>query len=353
MKKSIFTVIAFGLLNTTIASACSTFSYQDSNNKTWVAKSYDFSNPEGYLFLNKKNISKRSLTLDWSFGKSWVSKYASMTFSQAGRDFPFSGMNDQGLNMEIMWLDETSYPQETTKPTINEAQIIQFVLDTASNTKEAIEQIRSVDVVPIMAPVHYMLCDKSNACATIEYLKGKLVINEMNVGKERILQNSIYTEVLNDRIKVDGSTWRESPGELNSIFNNKLAHTEEAFVTKSFENLETVRSGSWTKWQIVYNLEEGKAWFRTTTDRNIKSVSLSDYELDCREDQNEYVLDMNGGSRGDVKGNLIPYTSEINSFLLKSFKGVPDILRTTVDYYTSMNHTCKRKNKSKRYKKHR
>jgi choloylglycine hydrolase len=324
----------------------------DNNDKTWVGKSYDYSNGAGYLFLNKKNVRKRSLTLDWSFGKSWTSKYGSMTFSQAGRDFPFSGMNDQGLNMEIMWLHETMYPHETTKATINEAQIIQFILDTAANTKEAIEKIKTVDIVPIMAPVHYMICDKSNECVAIEFIEGRTVVSKMNTGKERILQNSIYSEVLGNKIKVDGSTYRNSPSELDFIFNNSDSLTQKDFLTKSFKNLEVVRSGNWTKWQIVYNLEEGKAWFRTTSDRNIKSVSLSDYELDCRKDQKEYVLDMNGETAGDVKVNLEPFTSDINSYLIDSFRGVPELLKTTIGLYTSINHTCKKKKTRKFNKRH-
>jgi len=322
-------------------------SYKDSNEKVWVAKSYDFSNGSGYVFINKKNIRKKSFTLDWSFGKSWIAKYGSVTFNQAARNFPFSGMNSEGLNMEIMWLDSTRYPEETNGSTINESQIIQYVLDSAASTEEAIALISDISIVPIMAPVHYMVCDKTDDCRAVEYLRGELVVTKMGEGSEKFLQNSKY-EDMKDWLTTSGHSERESSEDVKRIFSNDEYSTEESFVTKSFENLEMVRQGTWTKWQIVYNLEDQKIWFRTTEKENIRSLDLSDYELDCRKERETLVLNLSTDDEGDIKDLVRPFTGEVDDYLLQSFEGVPGILRTTVGLYSSMNHRCE---KNKKFKK--
>jgi Penicillin V acylase and related amidases len=41
----------------------------------------------------------------------WISKYGSITFNQSGREFPHGGINEKGLVIEQMWLDEAAYPE--------------------------------------------------------------------------------------------------------------------------------------------------------------------------------------------------------------------------------------------------
>lgn len=329
------------LFVTTQAYPCSTLSYEDRGGNPWVAKSFDFSSGNGYVFINKRNIRKRSLTFDLGLSKLWVSKYGSVTFNQAGRDFPFGGMNEKGLNMEIMWLDQTDYPVRQRTGQINESQLIQYVLDTSATAEEALEKISKASIVPIMAPVHYMICDVEKACATVEYLNKKLIVTKMNGGKERILQNTPYLEML-PGIRSLGMSERESKEEMDFIFNNANALTEKTMMEKSFENLKKVEQPNWSRWQIVYNLKEKKVWFRTVKEPTIKSLSLNDYELDCRKDEQESVIDINSTASGDVKNFVIPFTKEINKELLSSFEGVPAWMRNFGNHYTFVNHVCEK-----------
>jgi penicillin V acylase-like amidase (Ntn superfamily) len=39
----------------------------------------------------------------------WVSRYGSVTFNQYGCENPTGGMNEAGLVVEQMWLDESAY----------------------------------------------------------------------------------------------------------------------------------------------------------------------------------------------------------------------------------------------------
>lgn len=336
-KLMIFSVIFSSLQ----AHPCSTVAYEGIDSSPWVIKSFDFSDGQGYAFINKRNIAKKSLTLSTGSGKSWVSKYGSVSFNQISRDFPYGGMNETGLNMEIMWLDSTRYP--TTKKSsdqINESQLIQYIIDTAATTKEAVEKIEEVSLVAIMAPVHYMICDVSNECVTVEYLNEKLVVTPMEKGKEQILQNSIYRNTLKYDLRVSGRTPRNSTADINFIFNNKKAQTEEEFVNKSFANLDRLAQENWSRWQIVYNQQTKKIWFRTIKTPIIKSINMAEYELDCLIDPEEKIIDLDSPVSGEVRDHLITHTKEINKKMLDSFKHVPGWMRTLGNAYTSMNHKC-------------
>jgi choloylglycine hydrolase len=285
--------------------------------------------------VNKRNITKTSFVFTNAQALSWKSQYGSVTFNQAGRDFPFSGVNEKGLNMEIMWLNDTSYPKEIKNPTVNESQIIQYVLDTASSTDEAIIQISKAEIVPIMAPVHYMICDKNNQCAVIEYLNKNLTVAKMNGGNERILQNTVYQNMLNDNIRKDGSTSRNSAADISSIFDISNITYQE-----SFKKLEKVQQGSWTKWQIVYNLGLGEAWFRTNKNQKIKHVNLKDYELDCSLNNKEVVVDMSSDFEGDVLPHMEEFTNDLNLNLLTLFEEVPEEVKKEINIFTTQNHNC-------------
>ena len=41
---------------------------------------------------------------------SWTSKFGNVTFNQYGKEFPTGGMNENGLVIELMWLNEARYP---------------------------------------------------------------------------------------------------------------------------------------------------------------------------------------------------------------------------------------------------
>jgi penicillin V acylase-like amidase (Ntn superfamily) len=176
LKNLISIFILMSLLWQTSLNACTAMSFQDANNKTWFLKSFDFDDYHGYVFVNQRNVLKKALSLNYfQHSKMWLSKYASITFNQISRDFPYGGINEKGLGMEILWLDDTVYPSWTFINTINESQVIQYILDTSASTEEVIANLNKVQLAEVYAPVHYMICDTSADCRAIEFLDGKLV----------------------------------------------------------------------------------------------------------------------------------------------------------------------------------
>src|SRR6185503_11458637 len=118
--------------------ACTTFCLISKHNILF-GRNYDFSVGDGLIFINKRGVAKEATMQEGPNPVKWVSKFGSVTFNQFGRENPTGGMNEMGMVVEEMWLDETEYPKADSRPTIDTQQWIQYLLDTSATTAEAIK----------------------------------------------------------------------------------------------------------------------------------------------------------------------------------------------------------------------
>src|SRR4051812_40311453 len=127
-----------GLFAVTLASVsaypCSVFSIRTSEG-TLVGKNFDWDNGDGVVVTNARGSKKFGLTLNpFEDHAVWTSRYGSLSFNQVARDFPFGGINEKGLMIEILWLFENSMASEAgSRPAVNESQWIQYHLDRAAS----------------------------------------------------------------------------------------------------------------------------------------------------------------------------------------------------------------------------
>jgi hypothetical protein len=220
-----------------------------------VVKSYDWRDGSGFAVFNPVGNTKKALLLRPS-GKphTWTAKHASLTMNQHGPQFPVSGMNDAGLVVETLWLAASRYPETDKRPVINELQFVQWLLDSFASTAGVLGALPSVRVVPIAAKVHWLVCDKSGACASIEYLDGKLVTHSGPQMQRPALTNHPYGAKpgwFSDRAR-RGSQRRyklaKSLGDAKShqgLLNNRAQKL-----------LNGVRAGTYTKWQLIWNAQQ-------------------------------------------------------------------------------------------------
>ncbi len=120
--------------------ACTTFCL-DTHDELVVGKNFDWLTSDGLIIVNKRNVSKIAvLPRDWTGGKpvSWTSKYGSVTFNPWGREFAFEGMNEAGLVVSAMYLEQTEYPAPDARPAIPAIQWVQYQLDTAATVADVI-----------------------------------------------------------------------------------------------------------------------------------------------------------------------------------------------------------------------
>ena len=140
MKKlttGIVSVLALLCLSLSQTFACTTFCLKK-NGEVLFGKNYDWMIGDGLVFVNKRGVAKVSNEGNLTNPAKWVSKYGSVTFSQYGRENPSGGMNEAGLVIELMWLDETQYPKVDARPTVGTLEWIQYQLDSSATVEEVI-----------------------------------------------------------------------------------------------------------------------------------------------------------------------------------------------------------------------
>ncbi|MCD4733203.1 hypothetical protein K8R78_03070, partial [bacterium] len=105
-----YPVMILVLLLASLAGACSTFLLAN-DEEIIFGRSYDFEVGDGMLVTNKYGVSKSAFMPYSDVAATWVSRYGSLTFNQFGRETPQGGINDAGLVVELMWLEETTYSE--------------------------------------------------------------------------------------------------------------------------------------------------------------------------------------------------------------------------------------------------
>jgi penicillin V acylase-like amidase (Ntn superfamily) len=149
----------------------------------------------GLLFINKRNVLKTA----WDPGTTgkyarWISRYGSVTVVHAGYQMAWAGLNEAGLMISTMALGETQNPPPDERPPLVSSFWAQYQLDNHSTIEEVIASdslVRINDTVD-----HYLVCDGTGDCATIEFLEGKMVSHSVESLPVKALTNSTYQEAL-------------------------------------------------------------------------------------------------------------------------------------------------------------
>ncbi len=166
--------------------ACTRVVYHGPNGLYLTARSMDF---EMNIPTNLW-IFPRGMVRDGAAGPSslkWTSKYGSLIAS--GYDIStLDGMNEKGLVGNLLWLQETSYPEikkDNAKKEIGLAIWLQYVLDNFATVDEAVKELSKEKFVVIGSKVpttgewvtlHLSISDAMGDNAIFEYIDGKLMI---------------------------------------------------------------------------------------------------------------------------------------------------------------------------------
>ncbi len=318
------TICTSTLLGST-SSACTAFLLEQDQQKL-VGKSYDWEIGHGQVLINKRNLQKRALLLDGQKPLQWVSTQGSLTFNQYGREMPNGGINESGLVIEVLWLDNSVYAPKDTRLAVNELQWIQYMLDTAKDVPTLIAQAKKIRIAPAYARVHYFACDAKGQCAALEMIKGDLVITSGADMPVKTLTNHSYADSARylKRHKGFGGAQKIKTGTRSLDRFTRAAHmTRSTPITSKdgFHVLDQVKLGNRSQWNILYDPQQKAVWFRTRDSTTIKRVALSDFDLQCQSPT--MVMDIQSKASGDVHTNFVPYTRTLNEELLaKSLQSI-------------------------------
>lgn len=311
-----------------IAYPCTTFVLRQQN-KIVFGRNLDWITGSGLIMTNPRNTKKTALVGPTEKVIEWVSKYGSMTFNKIGRDLPYGGINETGLVVEHMTLDQTEYPAKDDRYAISANQWIQFQLDNYSTIAEVIISDTLLRIADATSKYHFLICDRLGNVATIEFLDGKMVSHIQNSLPIPVLANSTYESSL-DCYKNDGNTDSNRSLYNFSTAAHKIQENKESsngsIINDAFEILKSVSQGVGTKWSIVYDITNMKIYFKifeTPTivgeqkifmkqpgQAEMKFVNFKYFDFNCS--KNVKVLNLNENYSGAVDNQFINYSTEIN-----------------------------------------
>ncbi|MCO8250501.1 linear amide C-N hydrolase [Comamonas thiooxydans] len=166
--------------------ACTRLVFHGANGQVITARSMDWKSD----IVSNLWVLPRGMQRTGETGPNtvrWTSKYGSVITS--GYDISTTdGVNEAGLNANLLWLVESQYPAFGTnsKPGLSIAAWAQYVLDNFATVRQAVAALSKEpftlvsDTMPgenRLTTVHLSISDASGDSAIVEYIAGKQVIH--------------------------------------------------------------------------------------------------------------------------------------------------------------------------------
>jgi len=346
VRRHLVAVGALGLaaLAATPASSCTTVCLLEKD-RAVVAYNYDFHAPDGLVLVNKRGTRKVSMVP--SQAATWTAVHGSVTFNQFGRDNPMTGLNEKGLMVSQMWLDETKYPAADSRPVVGILEWIQYNLDRHASVPEVLANAEAVRPMSRFT-IHYLVADRSGDVATLEYLDGKLVVHHGAALPVRALTNSTYADSVAafEQARRAGNVPASRSSLDRFVRAAVLAGAGQADpLGRGFEVLASVAQPNLTRWSIVYDLGAGEVHYRTDGNNAIRRITLASLDFSCSTPVR--MLDVTTGTTGDVSAAFEDYTTSGMRALIEStysktpiLQPVPAAARDAIAVHPAATSSC-------------
>lgn len=159
--------------------------------------------------------------------------------------FPFDGMNEHGLSVGLMALDEADPPYDSNKQTVGSLNMIRILLDNARNIDEAIALFGDYNIdFTGGPPLHYMIMDASRHSAIVEFIDGTRNVLR-NDEQWQVSTNFVLTGLSEEERRATCDRYRTAYDALEE--RSGIITTQDAVGI-----LEDV-SQSYTIWSVIYN----------------------------------------------------------------------------------------------------
>ena len=283
-----FVVIALAMLVVVTAATpshgCSTFSPQAS---LLSGANYDWSVRGGVVFSMPRGLHKTAFLAhpDGLEPATWNARYASVTITQFGREFPMQGINEAGLAGAVL-NGPADYPNHGEHGVISEMQWLQYQFDRWATVAEVTRHVDDLGIQMISGKLHYFLCDHSGDCAAIEFLDGRAHVTRGDALKVRALTNTEYHDALDafEEFISSGGDRTSAPGDYVSthrfIRAALYASSGGATPTAIFGNLLDLSSPQLTQWQSVFEHGPGTLHLRSLSS-SVVDIHKSEYAVGC------------------------------------------------------------------------
>ena len=291
-----------------------------------TGRSYDWSFGEGIIVVNKRNHFKTALAYwgdDTRNPASWTSKYGSITFVQYGRDIAFDGMNEAGLVVSELWLDESVYPGIDSRTSLSIDQYVQYILDNCGTVDDIIASdalIRQRPTPNNFTKIHFFAADSSGNCVVVEFLNGKAVFHSKDTMPVKAITNDTYENSVNYINRgVPPNPYSSSTLERFYRAANMIADynpdSSGNIIDYTFGILDAVKQGTWTKFQTVFDIKNRLIYFKSLKNPQLRFLSFGRFDFSCG--THSKILDINSSLSGDVTKNFYDYSTQENENLIR------------------------------------
>lgn len=278
----------------------------------------------------KRNISWENLTTDHlKYDKEWTSRYGSVTFNLLGYDFPCYGVNEKGLFLVELYLEETSKVYNPAQPNMFWAQWIQYQLDHYRSVQEVVDHLNdgpNIDWWPNAAGSHFFLSDAKGNTATIALINGKYKVLTDKDMPMPLLCNNQYKKDFENAEKFDflGGTEKfdfTGQGKWEDRYNRayymlKNYKYDKKPVDYAWNILNSIHAG---EWQTVIDVKNMNLYFRSDLKKEIKTIDIR--QLDFSKKAQVKFLDIHTESLGKVNDDFQTLTLKKNNEYVE--KGFP------------------------------
>lgn len=279
---------------------CTTFVLESSEQLVF-GKNLDWKSSTGMIIVNKRNIAKTALILPPARPMKWISKYGSISFNQFGKEFPFGGMNEKGLVIELMIVNG-NYPSMENRPALNELQWIQFQLDQSQTVEEVIQNNELVNIQKINQVIHFLIADSNGNKAVIEFDKNGSKVYQRDQLPYPVLENNTYPVSLEKLSNGNNCRFKSVVDLTNNI------KPESNFANEAFLILDHVKlQGSWS---IVYDIRQKQIHFKTDVHPTLRMIRMDYFNFSCS--QPTVTYDLSNKDDGDITTLFLPYREKEN-----------------------------------------
>jgi penicillin V acylase-like amidase (Ntn superfamily) len=293
--------------------ACTSFCL-DNDGRAVFGTNYDNDIWEGMVFVNKRGVTKTG----WEAGTTgkyarWTSEYGSVTFNLAGIEMVWAGMNEAGLNISTMWLPKTQDPTPDERPPLGSSLWVQYQLDTCAILEEVMANDARVRISETVD--HYLVCDRTGACAAVEFLSGKTIWHTAGDMPVKALTNHAYPDAARawQSGRLSGNALERFGIAADRVTSFQPDGGQEA-VAYAFETLKQASGqatgGAPTQWSIVFDTDGLHVHFVTSHNQEMRYLDFADLDFDCG--PRAEMLDVHAPLSGDVHQALESYSFEDN-----------------------------------------
>ena len=257
--------------------ACSTFVATNLEDENLFGRNFDYvhsiglivrTQPKnGYESISLVNLNHLGLSLENMPTKNLINRIVTLAAPYA----PLDGMNEKGLAIGVLVIQDGKVHQNTGKVPITTTSAIRMVLDKAATVDEAIELLKNYDMNSSgETGYHFQIADATGNTAVIEYINNEMHVLTKEEGHTAatnfVLYNGMNSGYGQDRYEKIKAKQEETNGIMSEDEAMDLLLSVPAQGMREIEGGEGIPSD--TQWSCVYNLDDLTLQICTTRDKS-------------------------------------------------------------------------------------